>query len=190
VRPPARKNLSRRESLGRSALRFRTFTWWRRTRVSASRSRSSPAGANRRTTRSTHIRDGEQHPRILLEPQLGKTDCGIGTPTGVTANFPGLDSHVHVPGPPLSHFSAHPALPCPDPNACVKGALTRIVALTGFPSGPVGWSRTRDCPMMADGSLLRSGGETWGPVSPDNVHETGVSLNGQSGFPIVAAEAQ
>jgi hypothetical protein len=29
--------------------------------------------------------------------------------------------------------------------------------------------------MMADGSLLRSGGETWGPVSPDNVQETGVS---------------
>ena len=32
-------------------------------------------------------------------------------------------------------------------------------------------------PMMSDGSLLRSGGETWGPVSPDNVHETGVSLH-------------
>jgi hypothetical protein len=30
--------------------------------------------------------------------------------------------------------------------------------------------------MMADGSLLRSGGETWEPVSPDNVRETGVSL--------------
>ncbi len=29
--------------------------------------------------------------------------------------------------------------------------------------------------MMANGSLLRSGGETWGPVSPENVHETGVS---------------
>jgi hypothetical protein len=29
--------------------------------------------------------------------------------------------------------------------------------------------------MMADGSLLRSGGETWGPVSPENVHETGIS---------------
>jgi hypothetical protein len=29
--------------------------------------------------------------------------------------------------------------------------------------------------MMANGSLLRSRGETWGPVSPDNVHETGVS---------------
>jgi hypothetical protein len=28
------------------------------------------------------------------------------------------------------------------------------------------------------------------PVSPDNVHETGVSLDGQSGSPIVAAEAQ
>ena len=31
--------------------------------------------------------------------------------------------------------------------------------------------------MISDGSLLRSGGETWGPVSPDNVHETGVSLH-------------
>jgi hypothetical protein len=30
--------------------------------------------------------------------------------------------------------------------------------------------------MMADESLLRSGGETWGAVSPHNVHETGVSL--------------
>jgi hypothetical protein len=30
---------------------------------------------------------------------------------------------------------------------------------------------------MDDGSLLRSGSETWGPVSPDNVHETGVSPN-------------
>ena len=29
--------------------------------------------------------------------------------------------------------------------------------------------------MMVDGSLLRSGGETWEPVSQDNVHETGVS---------------
>jgi hypothetical protein len=25
--------------------------------------------------------------------------------------------------------------------------------------------------MMADGSLLRSGGETWGPVSPKNVEK-------------------
>jgi hypothetical protein len=41
--------------------------------------------------------------------------------------------------------------------------------------------------MMVDGSLLQSGGETWGPVWPDNVHETGVSLDGQSAFPIVAA---
>jgi len=44
--------------------------------------------------------------------------------------------------------------------------------------------------MMAEGSLLLSGGETWGPVSPHNVQETGVSLDGQSGSPIVAAEAQ
>jgi hypothetical protein len=28
--------------------------------------------------------------------------------------------------------------------------------------------------MMANGSLLRSGGETWGPVSPHNVHENGL----------------
>jgi hypothetical protein len=43
---------------------------------------------------------------------------------------------------------------------------------------------------MAEGSQLRSGGETWGPVSPDNVQETGVSPGGQSGSPIVAAEAE
>jgi hypothetical protein len=29
--------------------------------------------------------------------------------------------------------------------------------------------------MMADGSVRRSRGETWGPVSPTNVHETGVA---------------
>src|SRR6266545_2065957 len=43
---------------------------------------------------------------------------------------------------------------------------------------------------MDDGSLLRSGSETWGPVSPDNVHETGVSPGGQSGSPMVAADAE
>ena len=43
----------------------------------------------------------------------------------------------------------------------------------GFPSGSVRLVRNpRTVPMMADGSLLRSGGETWGPVSPENVHET------------------
>jgi hypothetical protein len=40
--------------------------------------------------------------------------------------------------------------------------------------------------MMADGPGLRSGGETWGPVWPDNVEKTGV----WSGSPIVAAEAE
>ena len=49
----ARNSLSRRESFGPQALRLRTFTWWRRTRISASRSRSLPAGASRRTPRST-----------------------------------------------------------------------------------------------------------------------------------------
>jgi hypothetical protein len=43
--------------------------------------------------------------------------------------------------------------------------------------------------MTADGSLLRSGGETWGPVWPDNVDETGVWPIGQRAFPVVAAEA-
>jgi hypothetical protein len=38
--------------------------------------------------------------------------------------------------------------------------------------------------MMADGSLLRSGGETWGPVSPDNVEKTGVWSIEQTGFPV------
>ncbi len=33
-----------------------------------------------------------------------------------------------------------------------------------------------------------SGDEPWGPVWPDNVHETGVSPAGQSGCPIMAAE--
>jgi hypothetical protein len=51
----------------------------------------------------------------------------------------------------------------------------------GFPSGSVRLvPNPGTVPMMADGSLLRSGGETWGPVSPDNVHETGVSPGGQS----------
>jgi len=70
----------------------------------------------------------------------------------------------------------------------VKGALIAIVALTrGFPRAPFGWSGTPGTvPMMADGSLLRSGSETWGPVSPDNVHETGVSPGGRSGSPIDA----
>src|SRR6266508_3290918 len=36
---------------------------------------------------------------------------------------------------------------------------------------------------MAEGSRLRSRGETWGPVSPDHVHETGVSPGGRSGSP-------
>jgi hypothetical protein len=46
----------------------------------------------------------------------------------------------------------------------LKGALIPIVALTrGFPLAPFGWSGTpRGFPWMADGSLLRSGGETWG----------------------------
>jgi hypothetical protein len=44
--------------------------------------------------------------------------------------------------------------------------------------------------MMAGGSLLRSEGETWGPVSPDNVQETGVSPGGRSGARMVAGEAE
>jgi hypothetical protein len=39
-------------------------------------------------------------------------------------------------------------------------------------------------------SRTGSGGETWGPVSPENIHESGASPGGQSGSPIVAAEAQ
>ena len=61
----------------------------------------------------------------------------------------------------------------------LKGAFIPIVAMTrGFPSDPV-WlvPNPETVPMMSDGSLLRSGGETWGPVSPDNVHERGVSLD-------------
>src|SRR6266545_6094583 len=33
---------------------------------------------------------------------------------------------------------------------------------------------------LTDSALLRSGSETWGPVLPDNVHETGVSPGGRS----------
>jgi hypothetical protein len=59
---------------------------------------------------------------------------------------------------------------------CLKGALILIVALTRVSlwprsAGPEPGDRSHD----GDGSQLRSGGETWGPVSPDNVHETGVS---------------
>jgi hypothetical protein len=70
----------------------------------------------------------------------------------------------------------------------LKGALIPILALTrGFPLARL-VRNPETVSMMADGSLLRSGGETWGPVSPDNVHETGVSPGGQSGSPIVAAD--
>jgi hypothetical protein len=60
---------------------------------------------------------------------------------------------------------------------CLKGALIPIVALTrGYPRAPFGWSGTPGTVhVIADGSLLRSGGETWGPVSPDNVEKTGDS---------------
>jgi hypothetical protein len=52
------------------------------------------------------------------------------------------------------------------------------------PCGPVRLVRNPETvPMMADRSLLRSGSETWGPVSPDNVHETGVSFRWRSGSP-------
>jgi hypothetical protein len=45
-----------------------------------------------------------------------------------------------------------------------EGSLVPIVALTRVSLWPpIGWSET------GDGSLLRSGGETWGPVPPDNV---------------------
>jgi hypothetical protein len=50
----------------------------------------------------------------------------------------------------------------------------------GFPSGPVRLDRNPETD-PADGSLLRSEGETWEPVSPDNVHETGVSFRWRSG---------
>jgi hypothetical protein len=56
-----------------------------------------------------------------------------------------------------------------------------------YPRAPFGWSGTLGTvPMIADGSLLRSEGETRGPVSPDNVHETGVSPGGQSRSPLVS----
>jgi hypothetical protein len=72
----------------------------------------------------------------------------------------------------------------------VKGALIPIVALTrGFPLAPFGWSGTPETVPMTDRSFLRSRGETWGPVSPENAEKTGVWSVGQPGFPVVAAEA-
>jgi hypothetical protein len=53
----------------------------------------------------------------------------------------------------------------------------------GFPSGSVRLVRNPETVPMPEGSQLRSGGETWGPVSPDNVHETGVSPGGRSDPP-------
>jgi hypothetical protein len=44
--------------------------------------------------------------------------------------------------------------------------------------------------MMASGSLPQSGGETRGPVSPDNVHETGVSPQWTLRISVETAEAQ
>jgi len=38
--------------------------------------------------------------------------------------------------------------------------------------------------MLADGSLLRSEGETWEPVSPDNVEKTGDLPPGGSDKPL------
>jgi hypothetical protein len=56
----------------------------------------------------------------------------------------------------------------------LKGAFIPIGGLTsGFPH---------------QGSFGERG--PWGSVWPDNVHETGVSLDGQSGSSIVAAEAR
>jgi hypothetical protein len=73
----------------------------------------------------------------------------------------------------------------------VKGALIPIVVLTRGLHGSVRLVRNPGTvPMMGDGFLMRSGGETWGPVSPDNVQETGVSPGGRSGSPIVTAEAE
>jgi hypothetical protein len=62
------------------------------------------------------------------------------------------------------------------------------VALTrGFPLSVRLVRNPETVSVMTDGSLLRSGGETCGPVWPDNVQETGVWPVGQCGFPVVAA---
>jgi hypothetical protein len=43
----------------------------------------------------------------------------------------------------------------------------------------------RGCPSDRPNPVMASSGyEPWGPVSPDNVHETGVSPGGRSGSPI------
>ncbi len=70
------------------------------------------------------------------------------------------------------------------PSASLKGALIPIAVLTRGLHGSVRLVRNPGTvPMMGDGSLMRSGGETWGPVSPNNVQERGVSPDGQSGRP-------
>jgi hypothetical protein len=73
----------------------------------------------------------------------------------------------------------------------VKGALITIVALTrGFPSGSV-WldGNPGTVYMMADRCLLRSEGETWGPVSLDKFSKQ-VSAPWADWIPIVAVEAE
>ena len=73
----------------------------------------------------------------------------------------------------------------------LKGVYSDRGPDQGFPLAPFGWSGTPETvPMMADGPLLRSGGETWGPVSPDNVHETGVSPQWTFRISVETAEAQ
>jgi hypothetical protein len=76
----------------------------------------------------------------------------------------------------------------------IPGTWTNVWTSPVFERFPSGSARLVQNPetlaMMADGSLLRSGGETWGPVSPDNVHETGVSPPVDGLDPLVAAEAE
>jgi hypothetical protein len=80
------------------------------------------------------------------------------------------------------------------PRAGLSGSKTSTGVIEGctycdrgpdqwFPSGRSAGPNPETVPLMADGSLLRSGGESWAPASPDNVRETGVSAGGQLGIP-------
>ncbi len=61
-----RKTLSNRLSFERPAFLDSTFTWWRRTKISTSRSCPPPAdGTSRSIAAEDQVKDGEQHRGIL-----------------------------------------------------------------------------------------------------------------------------
>ena len=74
-------------------------------------------------------------------------------------------------------------------HSCLKGCTYSDRGPDqGFPSGPVRLVRNPEIVRRLMDPSCNPGGETWGSVWPDNVHETGVSPSGQSRSPIMAAE--